>query len=149
MDAMEGAGEKIVLYDGVCNLCDAAVRFILMRDSRAVFRFASLQGDYAKKVLARHSIPESQALESFVLIEDGVPYLYSTGILRVARHLAFPWNLGALFLVVPRPIRDAVYRWIGRNRYRWFGKQDTCLLPRPDWKARFLEWPVDESKPSR
>ncbi len=146
---MKGRDEKIVLYDGVCNLCDAAVRFILHRDKRGKFRFASLQGDFAKKILTQYGIPEGQALESIILIEDGVPYLHSTGALRIARELAFPWNLSAVFLIVPRPIRDAVYRWVARNRYRWFGRQETCLLPRPEWKARFLEWPVDETKPSR
>lgn len=136
---MEGTNTQIVLYDGVCNLCDGAVRFILPRDSRKVFRFASLQSTYAKSILARHGIDDARALESIVLIEDGRPYLLSTGILRIARRLDFPWNLASVFLVVPRPLRDAVYRFVARNRYRWFGKEEVCLLPRPEWRDRFIE----------
>ncbi|MBS1961806.1 MAG: thiol-disulfide oxidoreductase DCC family protein [Bdellovibrionales bacterium] len=149
MEAMEGADGKIVLYDGVCNLCDAAVRFILPRDSRGNFRFASLQGKLAQEILTRRGIPSGQALESIVLIENGKPYLHSAGILRIARGLDFPWSLAAVFLIVPAPIRDAVYRWIARNRYRWFGKAEECLLPKPEWRARFLEWPVDDRSPPR
>jgi predicted DCC family thiol-disulfide oxidoreductase YuxK len=136
---MEVTGGKIILYDGVCNLCDAAVRFVLPRDRQGTFRFASLQGELAKPILTRHGISPAQALESIVLVEDGKLYLASEGILRIASHLDFPWNLARIFLFVPRPIRDGIYRWVARNRYRWFGKQETCLLPRPEWQARFLE----------
>lgn len=138
MDAMDGAEPKIILYDGVCTLCDGAVRFILPRDSRGLFRFASLQSDFAKARLARHSISDLQALDSLLLLEGDRLSANSTGILRIALHLGFPWNLAGVFLGVPRPIRDAVYRWIARNRYRWFGKQESCLLPRPEWRHRFL-----------
>lgn len=136
---MDGNESKIVLYDGVCNLCDGAVRFILPRDSRKIFRFASLQSAYAKSILAQHGIDDARALESIVFIENGRPYLLSTGILRIARYLDFPWNLASLFIIVPRPFRDAVYRFIARNRYRWFGKEEVCLLPRPEWRDRFIE----------
>lgn len=146
---MKGADGKIVLYDGFCNLCDGAVRFLLPRDSRGKFRFASLQGDFAKEILTRYGISPKETPDSIVLIEDGRPYLLSSGILRIARGLGFPWNLAAVFLLVPAPIRDAVYRWVARNRYRWFGKSDVCLLPRPEWRARFLEWPVDDRSPPR
>ena len=139
LEAMKGTERKIVLYDGVCNLCADSIQFILPRDPRGIFRFAPLQGEFAKSVLAQYGISDLAALESVILIEDGKPVLFSSAALRIARQLTFPWNLSAVFLVVPRPIRDAVYRWIARNRYRWFGKQAACLLPRPEWRTRFLE----------
>jgi len=138
MDAMEGRTSKIILYDGVCNLCDGAIRFVLPRDKAGEFRYAALQSDYAKSILARHAIAESEALESLILIENDRPYLYSSGVLRIARSLPFPWSLAAIFLVVPRFVRDGIYRWVARNRYRWFGKQESCLLPKPEWRDRFL-----------
>ncbi len=149
MEAMEGTGEKIVLYDGVCNLCDAAIRFILPRDSGGRIRFAPLQSATARRILAQYGIPESAALESIVWIEEGRPYLHSDAILRIAGQLDFPWKFAGIFRAVPRPIRDGIYRWIARNRYRWFGKEDACLLPRPEWRARFLEWPVDDRPSAR
>lgn len=127
----------VVLYDGVCNLCDFAVRFILPRDPRGVFRFASLQGNQGKTLA--HSAVKGDPLESIVLLQDGRVYRYSSAVLRIAGHLKFPWNLLVIFWVIPAPIRDALYRWVARNRYRWFGKQETCLLPRPEWKSRFLD----------
>jgi predicted DCC family thiol-disulfide oxidoreductase YuxK len=153
---MEGNHRKIVFYDGICNLCDGAVRFVLPRDPNGHVRFASLQGEFAKQALAQRGIQDSEALESIVLIENGKSYLRSTAVLRIMGALRFPWNLALVFLVIPRPIRDFVYRWVARHRYAVFGKQDVCLLPRPEWRTRFLEWPgesprsgVDERPSSR
>lgn len=128
---------QVVLYDGVCNLCTSTVRFILPRDPRGVFRFASLQGNQGEALA--HSAVKGDPLESLVLLQDGHAYRYSSAVLRIVRHLKFPWNLLAIFWIIPVPIRDAVYRWVARNRYRWFGKQESCLLPRPEWKSRFLD----------
>lgn len=135
---MKGDAEKIVLYDGVCNLCDATIRFILPRDPRGNLRFASLQGEFARALLARHGVPSATAPESIVYVENDRPYLHSDAVLRIARALAFPWKLAAVFLAVPRAIRDPLYRWVARNRYRWFGKNESCLLPSPEWKGRFI-----------
>ncbi len=143
MEAMDRKSEKIVLYDGVCNLCDGAIRFILPRDTRGNLRFASLQGEFARAILTRHGIPISEIPESLILVENDRVFLYSDGALRIARNLDWPWRALAGFLLVPRPIRDGIYRWVARNRYRWFGKQETCLLPSAKWKARFLETPAE------
>ncbi len=146
---MEASAGKIVLYDGVCNLCDGAVRFILPRDSRGTFRFASLQGAFATSLMMRHGIAISPTPESILLVSDGRVYQESEAILRIAQGLDFPWPGLGIFLFVPRPIRDGIYRWVARNRYRWFGRAESCLLPQVEWRSRFLEWPVDERPPTR
>lgn len=129
--------EPIVLFDGVCNLCNNSVQFILLNERTQKLHFASLQSEVGQSLIAQHwkgaNLPES-----VILIEQDRIYVQSEAALRIANHLKFPLSLLGLFVVVPRPIRDAVYDWIARNRYRWFGKQDQCMLPRPEWKSRFL-----------
>lgn len=127
----------LVLFDGVCNFCQGSVQFILLRDPKGRFRFASLQSDEGRRRLAEHGLP-TESLTSLVLIEGGKAYRRSTAALRIARHLSGAWPLAAAFLIIPRPLRDLVYDFIARNRYRWFGKTETCMLPRPEWRERFL-----------
>jgi predicted DCC family thiol-disulfide oxidoreductase YuxK len=127
----------IVLFDGVCNLCDQSVQFIIQRDPKQHFKFAPLQSDLAKDLLQRHDL-NPKDLERVVLIENGKAYTHSTASLRVVRHLSGAWPLLYVFILVPRFIRNAVYRWVARNRYRWFGKKDACMMPTPENRARFL-----------
>jgi predicted DCC family thiol-disulfide oxidoreductase YuxK len=127
----------IVLFDGVCNLCNGAIDFIIQRDPQRRFRFASLQSRVGRELLTRHGM-DPEEMSSLVLVEDGKVYLRSAGALRIAGQLRFPWNLGYVFIAVPTPLRDVVYRWIARNRYRWFGKRDVCRLPTPEERATFL-----------
>jgi predicted DCC family thiol-disulfide oxidoreductase YuxK len=129
------ATQATVLFDGVCNLCNASVNFIIDRDPRAYFHFAALQSDAAKQ-LGEHAT--SGDPESIVLIEDQKRYERSTAALRIARKLSGAWPLFYAFIVVPRPLRDLVYRFIAKNRYKWFGRRDACRLPSPELKARFL-----------
>lgn len=126
-----------MLFDGVCNLCNGTVDFIIDRDPQARFRFAALQSDSARPLLARCGLP-AQFLDNIVLVEDGACYLRSAAALRIARGLRFPWPLLYAFVLVPRPLRDAVYDWVARNRYRWFGKRASCRMPTPALRARFL-----------
>jgi predicted DCC family thiol-disulfide oxidoreductase YuxK len=126
------------LFDGVCNLCNRSVQFVLKRDRRGVFRFASLQSEIGQSLLQRSGLPADQ-LDSFVLVENNKVYTRSTGALRVCRKLGGAWSLLYVFRIVPRPLRDAVYNWIARRRYSWFGKKDSCWLPSPEWKSRFLD----------
>ena len=128
------ADEHIVLFDGICNLCNGAVRFILVRDPRGRFRFASLQSNAARRLLKGDGPPET-----IILIDAGKIYSKSTAALRIARGLRFPWPLLYGLVIVPRFLRDVVYDWVARNRYRWFGKRDTCMLPTPQMKERFLD----------
>lgn len=126
--------ERIVLFDGVCNLCNGFVQFVLKRDPRGRFRFASLQSDSARQLLG----PDGPR-ETIVLLEAGKMYVRSAAALRIARGLRFPWPLLVIFAVIPRPLRDRLYDWVARNRYRWFGKRDACMLPTPQMRGRFLE----------
>lgn len=127
-----------ILFDGVCNLCNGSVQFILRRDPQARFRFASLQSEAGQRLVTQQGL-DPQVLSSVILIEDGKVYRESTAALRIARHMTGAWKLLRVFVLVPRPIRDAVYRLIARNRYRWFGKSETCWLPTPELRARFLD----------
>jgi predicted DCC family thiol-disulfide oxidoreductase YuxK len=124
----------IILFDGVCNLCTGSVRFVIARDSRRQFRFASLQSSVAERLLGRRD-----TLESVVLVEDGRTYRKSTAALRIARRLDGLWPLLSVLLVIPRSLRDALYDWIGARRYRWFGRTDACWTPRPELADRFLD----------
>ena len=130
MDASDG---PIVLFDGVCNLCNGTVDFMLKRDKRAKFRFASLQGESAARL-----VPDAMELDSVALWQDGRLYRKSTAGLRMYAGLGGIWRLALAFLLVPRPIRDAVYDFIARNRYRWFGKREACRLPTEAERGRFL-----------
>jgi len=138
-----------MLFDGTCNFCDSAVHFVLDHEKGTSLRFAALQSDGAKELLEK-SVGEEKALalqkgangsgdpDTLVLVEGGKVYTHSTGALRIALHLRFPWRWGFAFIVVPRFIRDAFYRWFARNRYRWFGKSDACRVPTPELRTRFL-----------
>lgn len=127
----------IILFDGVCNLCAWSVRFIIERDPRAVFRFATLQSETGQQLLAQQGLDRS-CMDSFVLIEDGRSHTESSAALRVARHLSGAWPLCFVFIILPRFVRDPLYRFIARHRYRWFGKNESCLVPTPEIKNRFL-----------
>lgn len=127
----------IILFDGVCNLCNASVQWVLRRDRRGQFRFAALQSETGQQLLARFGM-DPAAFNTVVLADGGRLYTRSDAALEVARRLGAPWAWLAVFRYLPRGLRDAVYDWIARNRYRWFGRQESCLLPRPEWKERFV-----------
>lgn len=129
----------IVLFDGVCNLCNASVDFILRHDRSGHFRFASLQSDAGRRLTREHGL-DPERHDTVVLVEDGKAYLRSTAALRVARRLDGPYRVAYALIVVPRPVRDFVYDRIARNRYRWFGKRDTCRAPTVEERTRFLEY---------
>lgn len=128
----------IILFDGVCNLCAWAVRFIVERDPRGLFRFASLQSPTGQALMLEYRLDPTQ-LDSFVLVENGRAYSESTAALRVARHLGGAWPVFYGAIVLPRFVRDPIYKFIARNRYRWFGKKETCMIPTPELRARFLD----------
>jgi len=134
----EQAGGPIVLFDGVCNLCHATVRFIIARDPDARMRFSSLQSPTGARIAAKHGVAAG-SLESMLLVENGVLYRKSTAALRIARLLRFPWWLGYGLVVVPRFLRDAVYDFVGQRRYRWFGTREYCLVSQRGYERRFLE----------
>jgi predicted DCC family thiol-disulfide oxidoreductase YuxK len=127
----------IVLFDGVCNLCNASVRFAVHRDPRGRVRFASLQSQSGRGLLASHGLSADYA-GSLVLIDGDRAYLESAGALRIARYLTFPWPLLYALIIVPRVVRDAAYRAVANRRYRWFGRSDVCQLPDAATRDRFL-----------
>ena len=130
-------GQAVIFFDGYCNLCNGAVQFVIQRDPKNVFHFASLQSDCAQATLAPFDIkPQQEA--SFILLEGGRVYQRSTAALRVARKLSGLWPLLYGFIVIPRFIRDAVYNFIAKNRYKWFGKQESCWVPTPELQQKFL-----------
>jgi predicted DCC family thiol-disulfide oxidoreductase YuxK len=129
---------KISLFDGVCNLCNSSVQFIIKRDRKNRFLFASLQGHTGQEYLRRFNLP-ADTFNSFLLVEDNHYYTRSTSALRIARSLSGGWPLLYAFIIVPRFIRDAVYNLIAKNRYKWFGKQEACWIPTPDLKKKFLD----------
>ena len=131
--AAEG-DRPVILFDGVCNLCAGSVQFVIERDSGKQFRFASLQSPAAERLLGRR-----EDLESVILLQNGKTYRKSGAALRIARRLDGLWPLLAVLLVIPGFLRDAVYDWIGRRRYRMFGKRDVCWTPQPELADRFLD----------
>lgn len=129
--------QPIILFDGVCNLCNRAVQFIIKHDKKNIFRFASLQSEAGRKLLSEYSLPLNE-LNSFILIENGKAYSRSTGALRVVKKLngILPWLYS--FIIIPKIFRDSIYNWVAKNRYQWFGKKEECMIPTPELKARFL-----------
>ncbi|WP_222919654.1 thiol-disulfide oxidoreductase DCC family protein [Natrinema sp. SYSU A 869] len=132
--------DPIILFDGVCNLCNGFVQFILPRDTDGKLRFASLQSDIGNELLAEHGLPTDE-LESIVLIEGDDHYVKSAAAIRIARHLGGVYALLGPFRFLPRRLRDGVYDFVAARRYRWFGKKDQCAMPPADVDvgARFLE----------
>ncbi|MGG1660339.1 thiol-disulfide oxidoreductase DCC family protein [Brevibacillus sp. NRS-1366] len=129
----------ILLFDGVCHLCHGAVQFILQRDPTGQIHFASLQSEKGRELLAFYEYPQNE-MQSVIFITNGKLYTKSDAVLRVGRKLNSAWPvLSRVALVIPRHFRDVVYDWIARNRYRWMGKAEQCMLPTPQIKSRFLE----------
>jgi predicted DCC family thiol-disulfide oxidoreductase YuxK len=136
-DAIERVSDTI-LFDGVCNLCNGFVRFVINRDPRAHFRFAALSSSAAQAML-RDSGVRGPLPDSIVLIEGGQVYVRSDAALRIARRLAWPWPLAYALIILPRAIRDGAYDAIAARRYRWFGRRDVCMVPTPDLRSRFID----------
>ena len=126
---------RIILFDGECNFCDASVQFIIKRD-HSTFHFASLQSEIGKELVERFQLHD---IDSLVLIENDCAYTKSTAALRIARRLHRLWRLCYWMIILPKPIRDSMYDVIAKNRYKWFGKKEICMLPSEKDRARFLD----------
>ncbi|ASB90553.1 thiol-disulfide oxidoreductase DCC family protein [Bacillus sonorensis] len=134
---MKEMPDHIVLFDGICNFCNGAVQLIIKHDPEGLFSFASLQSDIGRKLLKQHRLPADH-FDSLILIKNGRVYMKSSAVLQVAKSLPGLWRAAAVFLIIPKPLRDAVYSLIARNRYKWFGQKETCMIPGPDIRKRFL-----------
>jgi predicted DCC family thiol-disulfide oxidoreductase YuxK len=127
----------VVLFDGVCNLCNSSVLFIIKRDPRGIFRFAALQSDFSRDLLVKHNI-DPDMLHSIIVVHRSRIYRRSRAALEIVRRLGGLWPLLYILVVVPPFLRDGLYDWIASNRYKWFGKKDQCMIPTPELKSRFF-----------
>jgi predicted DCC family thiol-disulfide oxidoreductase YuxK len=135
---VENTTNPVILFDGVCNLCNSSVQFIIRKDKKKLFHFASLQGQTGQRLLQKFNLPLGH-YNSFVLVEGDRVFTQSTAALRVLKMLGLPWSFAHGCIIIPRFIRDAVYRLIAKNRYKWFGKKEYCMIPSAELKARFLD----------
>jgi predicted DCC family thiol-disulfide oxidoreductase YuxK len=134
----EFKGQKIIVFDGICNFCTASVQFILKREKAPLFRFASIQSQAGKELLTWYGLPEDYS-ESIVLIDREALHLNSDAVLKIGQHLRFPWAfLSSIGFALPKSFRDGLYRQLVRNRYRWFGTRAACMVPAEDVRMRFL-----------
>ena len=131
------ANHPIILFDGVCNFCNSAINFVLKQDKKEVFRFAPLQSEAGQKLLHQYHL-QTEQFESFVLIDNGKVYKKSAASLRVLNKLPWYWKEAQILRIIPNVFRDAIYDFIARNRYKWFGKKDACMVPTPQVRSRFL-----------
>ena len=130
--------KKIILFDGVCNLCDSTVTFVIKRDPRDVFRYTPLQSTTGAYLCEKYQIDTSK-VDSIILIENNKAYIKSTAVLRVARYLTGIYPVFYVFLILPSFIRNWGYDYIAARRYTWYGKKESCMIPTPDLKAKFLD----------
>ena len=131
--------KKLVLFDGVCNLCNATVTYVIKRDKKDIFRFAPLQSEIGEEIIKKYEIDTTKT-DSILLYspENGLSYK-STAALKIANGLGFPQNLMGVFFVVPTFIRNWVYEYIAKNRYKWYGKKESCMVPTAELKSKFLQ----------
>jgi predicted DCC family thiol-disulfide oxidoreductase YuxK len=129
--------DSLVLFDGVCNLCSALVQFVIRHDPAAKFRFAAIQSEIGREIFQSHGLDPAD-LQTFVFISDGKMYVRSDAAIEVVSRFGGAWRFFTVFRLVPRVARDWIYSVIARNRYRWFGRKDVCMIPTPEIKERFL-----------
>ena len=131
--------KQLILFDGVCNLCNSSVQFVIKRDKKDKFRYAALQSEIGQEIIEKFKIDTSKT-DSIILYSNnkGISYK-STAALKIASKLGFPTNILSLFLIITAIIRNVVYDYIAKNRYKWYGKKDHCMIPTPELKSKFLQ----------
>lgn len=130
--------KPVILFDGICNYCNGVVNFIIRQDKKKVFRFAALQSNFGQNILKENNLP-LDVFETFLLIDKGKLYKKSTAGLRLYNKLPWYWKWTQIFWIVPKFFRDWVYNIIAKNRYKWFGKKEQCMVPTAELRARFLD----------
>ncbi len=145
---VDPAEHPVVLFDGVCNLCHAGIRFIVRHDDAGVFRFAPLTSPVGQALLERHGLP-TEEFESFVVVDGSGAYRKSDAVLRVARDLEFPWRLLRVARYVPRGVRDRLYDAVAEHRYQVFGQKDACTIPEPEVRERVVARVIDGTQESQ
>ncbi|SHH49864.1 thiol-disulfide oxidoreductase DCC family protein [Flavobacterium defluvii] len=130
--------KKIILFDGACNLCNGAVHFIIKHDKKDVFRFVALQSDLGKEICNYIGVDQTK-IDSIILFNSGVAYYYkSSAVIEIASDLGGIYSLLSIFKIFPEKLRNYVYDYIAKNRYKWYGKKESCMIPTPELKAKFL-----------
>ena len=127
------------MFDGVCNLCNGFVQFVIERDPPGRFQFAALQSDAARRIPGCSWRTRTRLADTVILVEEGRVYTGSTAALRIARGLRFPWPVAGVLLAIPRPLRDGIYAGVARRRYRWFGQREQCMVPTAAARSRFID----------
>ena len=130
--------QPVILFDGVCNFCNSSVNVVIKNDKKGIILFAPMQTDAGQQLLKQYQLPVND-MQSFVFIENGIAYTRSTAALKVCRYLKNLWPLCYGFIIVPKFIRDGIYNWIAKNRYKWFGIRQQCMIPTPEIRARFID----------
>lgn len=130
--------KKIILFDGICNLCDSAVQFVIQHDKKDVFRFVAIQSELGEQIL-KHIGINPMNIDSVILYEPGIAYYYkSDAALQIAKNLGGFFHFGTFFRIIPTGISNKLYDYIAKNRYKWYGKKETCLIPTLELKSKFL-----------
>ena len=131
-------GKKIILFDGLCNLCEASVQFVIKHDSADQFRFVALQSDLGQKIIAHIAI-NTKHIDSVILYRPGIAYYYkSNAALEIAKSLGGLFHLGTVFRIIPTTLRNTLYDYVAKNRYSWYGKKQNCMIPNEEFKSKFL-----------
>lgn len=134
---MSEVNNHIIIFDGICNLCNFVVQFVIKRDKKNIFKFLPLQSQKAKEMIKRfHGKVEN--LESVILIQDSIIYYESDAVIKISQLLNYPWKIFCFFKFIPKFVRDRIYKMIARNRYNWFGKRETCMIPTKEQISKFL-----------
>lgn len=130
--------KKIILFDGVCNLCDAAVQFVIKHDQKDIFRFVALQSDLGQKIV-KHIGIDNKNIDSIILYQPGIAYYFkSEAVLEIAKSLGGIFYLGTIFSIFPTSFNNRIYDYIAKNRYKWYGKKESCMVPTGELKSKFL-----------
>ena len=134
---MKNSNQKIILFDGVCNLCNTSVNFVIEHDKKNIFKFAALQSDMGKKLAIENNIYIADT-DSIILIDGDSSYIKSTAALYISKELSGAYPLLYAFMIIPKYLRDLIYNYIAKNRYKWYGKKESCMIPSPTLKDKFL-----------
>jgi len=134
---MKNSNQKIILFDGVCNLCNTSVNFVIEHDKKNIFKFAALQSDMGKKLAIENNINIADT-DSIILIDGDSSYIKSTAALYISKELSGAYPLLYAFMIIPKYLRDLIYNYIAKNRYKWYGKKESCMIPSPTLKDKFL-----------
>ncbi len=140
IEKLASSATALVLFDGLCNLCDSLVEFLLRHDRKNRLRFATLQSEAAKRQMQRHQATPGRP-DSLIVIESERVYQKSSAVLRIVRHLPAPWPLLSMLEIVPQKLRDWIYDWIAKHRYRWFGRRASCRRPPQNFQKKFIDFP--------